>query len=242
MASLSLRNILLRIFSAVMVIMATTLATSCNSESTDPTYLVQEWATYTGTLGGKPTFDVQRTGNGPVYTLVGDRTLGNSTVPVGARVIISYELPSLDVLPTSGEIALTGCSGILTYTPQVVDMDTVADWNVHALYIESVTRTGGYINVMSQAYVNTSDLASTFTFYVDKASLDTSSPLLYLRYNRPMGSINAGRVPMSLDVRTFWNQPERFDGVTLNIRNGNVESLSVFDFPRSAENFVQPNN
>lgn len=239
MNTLSIRSVLLHVFSVMMVIMSFALI-SCSSETNDPIYVVQEWATYTGSIAGKPMFEVQRTGNAPVYTLIGDRGLGDSGLQIGARVLLSYEIRSIEALPTEGEITLTGCARVLTYTPKVVDMDTVPDWDAHALYIEYAARTGGYINIMSRAYINASDLASTFTFYVDYASLSTSTPRLYLRYNRPLNSFDMGRVPMSLDVRTLWSQTERFDGVVLNVKNDNLESLSVFDFPRSAENYVQP--
>lgn len=243
---LPLRVLGLMVLAAVMCIGVS----SCNSDDDGPVvYNVQEFATFVGNMGDRSEFSVQRTGNGPVYTLYGKGKVSEQAIKAGSRVLIAYQLtaandgattPDATVsLPTGGEIDLISVYGVLTLTPKPVDIeaDSVKNWNLNQVYLEQISRTGAFINLIARVECNSNELLKTFDLYVDSKTLDTKEPQLYIRYNRPQTMSSTVFVPMSLNVNTYWNNPN-YEGVTLNIANSKDPSRQRFQFLKKNEGFT----
>lgn len=231
--------------------------TSCNSDDDGPVvFNVQEFATFVGNDQSGAHFQVQRTGNGPVYDLYAKGSVNESNIKAGSRVLIAYQLQSeynsagaADVvLPTSGQINVISVNGILTLKPKVVNMeaDSLKAWDLKKVYLDQLNRTGVYINFIARVECDPRSLSTTFDLFADSASLTTSEPKLYLRYNQPSMS-NVAYVPGSLDLvnvvkpdgatAPLWGDGS-YNGVVVNVANSKTTKTS-FQFLRSKENYTE---
>lgn len=222
---------------ALVAILGLTVSSCNNNSQSDPQFMVQEFATFVGNIGETAEFQVQRTGNAPVYNLFATGKVDESNVPPRSRVIITYSVTSNE-LPTSGTINLQYVAPILDLQPKVVNMaaDSLKSWNSNGIYLEQIFRTGQYVNYIAKVSVG-STLNDLFRVYVDSASLDTDQPKLFVSYKQPNIALQQGQVPVSINLNSIWPNPN-YNGVTISLYNTNDYSKGVFEFLKSNENWT----
>lgn len=165
-------------------------------------------------------FTFQRRDDSPLITLVAKGTKV-SEIENDTRVIIGY-YPASGQSYTSGEITLLSVNKVNQDTVHVVSSDKLTGWNATPVYLNSVWRSGEYLNMyMRVAY---SEEGRIFRVAVDSATIDDQMPQLYLMHDLLDAPDNfTRRAYLSVDMSGVWSRPH-CQGVTLHINDSNLKT------------------
>lgn len=178
--------------------------------------------TYKGASQSGAVFTFQRQGDSPEITLTatGESVDGNKFM-AGSRVLISYYAANGEPY-TSGDITLTGIAAINNDTLRSGDTEKLASWDADAIYLNSIWRSGNYINIYFRA--DQSDEKRRFTLMMDEATKGDEIPQLYLVHDMLGQPDNfTRRAYASFDISSIWNK-EHCNGVDIHINDSNLKT------------------
>lgn len=155
----------------------------------------------TGKTGSRFTF--RRYGDSPLITL-DDPGLTLKKEYVGTRVLLRY-YPESGIPYTDSEIRAVGLTAINNDTTVIRPVERY-DWNADAVFLNSIWRSGNYINVRMRAVY--SDSPRYFSLMVDSLTLTDPVPQVYLVHNTLGAPDNYMReVYASFDISNVWDRP-----------------------------------
>ena len=212
-----------------------TAATSCRD--TDGPYaesaVLTDIAEILEPSGGAARFAVQATEDGePAIIYVNGLTVNASEFPVGDRALLSYHYPDPTTPAyTSGRVEFDGLGTINNDKLRVDDLENHLDWNATPIYLMSIWRTGGYINISSRLTYSTKK--RKFMLLVDKATVDDEVPELYLIHDILDAPDNfTRRNYASFDISALWSR-ESCHGVRIHIATTNMkQEIYSFNKPK----------
>lgn len=168
-----------RLFALMAVVAATALGfTSCNSDDGDdyPASLVS-FVTYEGSQTGSAVFSLQNGVESPEYSLTAQVAL-NDTIKPGTRVVIAYNAPGDTIPGRSTNITLLQLAMAQNGNASIVPSDSLRDWRANLTNMQSMWRTGPYINMT--IYTQGNYAKQHFDLLVDESTLSNEVPDLYL--------------------------------------------------------------
>lgn len=165
------------------------------------------------------TFTFQRYDDSPVITLV-DPKLNIKEELVGHRALLYY-YPENGQAYESGNISTTGLN-IVNSDTTVVRPIARYDWNASPVYLNSIWRSGKYLNFRMR--LDYSDKPRHFGLVVDSLTLTDPEPQLYLVHNLNGAPENFLReCYASFDISKIWQQPT-CESITVHIKDSNLNN------------------
>ncbi len=216
MQTTGLRHIL-----PILLMVALFSACSDNGPYNDNAELA-DIVTYKGASQSGAIFTFQRQNDSPEITLTatGKYVDENSFKP-GNRVLISYYAANREPY-TSGDITLTGIAAINNDTLKTGDAEKLSGWNTDAIYLNSIWRSGNYINIYFRA--DQSEEKRRFSLMIDEATMEEEFPQLYLVHDMLGQPDNfTRRVYASFDISSIWNN-DRCKGIDIHINDSNLKT------------------
>lgn len=210
-----------------LFILATTVAfTACNSsdEPTEPTMMVSEFVTYSGSANGQSHFKFQTLNDSPTIYIHANRTLP-ATIEEGQRLHIVYNIPLSQTIEDGGLIDLLQVSAVLSDTVTTVQSVDPAD--LSPIQITTAPfRTGQYINIIGRIGIGQdTDVKITAL----ESSLTTGVADLYFTPTDVNSQAFPQQVPISVDISPVWNL-RGISAVRLHLNNSADPSKQVFTF------------
>lgn len=210
-------NRLLLILSALLTI----TATSCgDDEALNDAATLYDIVTFDGNTDVGARFSQQRQNDAPTAILLARGvTADTAELKPGKRVFIGY-IPASGEPYTSGDITLTGASAINNDVLRISSLDSVPAWDNDPIYLNSIWRTGKYININCR--VSHSDTKRAFILMVDRETRGDAVPQLYLVHNL-LGESQSytRRAYLSVDISSLWDE-ESCKGVTIHLNDSNL--------------------
>lgn len=144
------------------------------------------------------------------YTSTYDLASASTHVSVGDRVIICYN-PLSGTVYQSGPIHLYGYA-TLDNTEQSVQTPKEGpddDWDKNPLTVQSIWRTGQYLNLQAQIHVTRAIKPKSFVLVADPETIDAEIVRLYMTYTNADGNDgdNPYGVNASFDLAPVWELP-----------------------------------
>lgn len=220
-----MRHLLLPLLLALLAL------SSCRPEGVDGEVTMQftELVTFKGNDNpwGGALFTFRRDGDSPEVQLTSDKVLSDQYKP-GERMLILYTIPS-NTPYTSGRIDLLGVGAVTNAKLGVLDPDAVT-WDADPVYLQSVWRTGHYINV--HVRLPYSAKPRHFGLALDPATRLSAMPRLYLVHQLPADAEATfdRSYDASFDISAIWDTLAP-DGVEVHVENSNLNQ-KVFVFKR----------
>lgn len=144
---------------------------------------------------------------------------------VGKRVLLRY-YPSSGEPYVSGAIRAVGLTAINNDTAVVRPVERY-DWNADAVYLNSIWRSGPYINVNLRATYSPDP--RYFSLMVDSLTLTDPVPQLYLVHNLLGAHDNyMSQVYASFDISNVWSRPACL-GIDIHVNDSNLKT-DVYSF------------
>lgn len=208
-------------FLIILVSLCAIVATSCGDDDTFNDHAtLYDIVTFVDNTESGAKFTLQQSGDSPLITLLArGTTLDKESIEPGKRVFIGY-IPASGEPYTSGDITLIGASAINNDVLRIAPLDSVPSWDNDPIYLNSIWRTGKYINIYCR--VSYSDEKRAFILLVDKATYDDAVPQLYLVHNllgEPQSFTR--RAYLSVDISALWDK-ESCQGVTIHLNDSNL--------------------
>lgn len=180
------------------------LASSCAKEEYSDKRLLSDIVTIEDAGEGKPvTFSFRRYDDSPLITL---KALNGSVGEewAGHRILLRY-YPEDGQPYTSGNITVAAMNAINYDTLRVRNVEKY-DWEASPVFLNSVWRTGKYLNMRMR--VEYSQSPRLFGLMVDSVTVDSVQPQLYLLHNRLGEPENyLTEIYASFDLSPVWDLP-----------------------------------
>lgn len=210
-----------RLLLILSILCSLIVTTSCGDDETFNDHAtLYDIVTFVDNTESGAQFTLQQSDDSPLITLLArGTTLNKEDIEPGKRVFIGY-IPADGEPYTSGDITLTGISAINNDRLRIAPLDSVPSWDSDPIYLNSIWRTGKYINIYCR--VSYSDEKRAFILMVDKATYDDAIPQLYLVHNllgEPQSFTR--RAYLSVDISVLWNK-ETCQGVTIHLNDSNL--------------------
>lgn len=170
----------------------------------------------TGDTGSRFTF--RRYGDSPLVTLT-DPALTLDDELTGKRVLLRYYAESGEPY-TDGLIRTIGLSRVNCDTTVIRPVERY-DWDADAVFLNSIWRSGNYINLHLRAVY--SDKPRYFSLMVDSLTLTDPVPQVYLVHNTLGAPDNyMSEVYASFDITNVWDLPG-CDGIDIHVNDSNLK-------------------
>lgn len=177
---------------------------SCAKEEYNDRKLLSDIVTISEAGTGTPaTFTFRRYDDSPLITL---KAINGSIAEewAGHRILLRY-YPENGEPYTSGDITVAAMNAINYDTLRVRDV-TKYDWTASPVFLNSIWRTGQYLNMRMR--VEYSPSPRLFGLMVDSLTVDSVQPQLYLLHNRLGEPENyLTEIYASFDLSPVWNRP-----------------------------------
>lgn len=210
----------MNIKSCILTLSAATMLCACSDDDYNDRIMLSDLVSIqasdasTGT-----TFTFQRYDDSPVITLV-DPKLNIQEELVGHRALLYY-YPENGQAYESGNISTTGLN-IVNSDTAVVRPIARYDWNASPVYLNSIWRSGKYLNFRMR--LDYSDKPRHFGLVVDSLTLTDPEPQLYLVHNLNGAPENFLReCYASFDISKIWQQPT-CESITVHIKDSNLNN------------------
>ncbi|MDE7407872.1 MAG: hypothetical protein K2M76_05570 [Muribaculaceae bacterium] len=204
------------ILRVVLPMIALSLNVSCSTDEQEPLEYRADIVTFVGNETGGASFGRIEQNSETVTKLMARGVRVDTTrVTAGSRVLMVYEEASELSEPLSVNIL----SLQLIVTGEVRVADDMAGWNSDAVYMLSMWRTGGYLNL--ECRVENSEEKRNFCVVADPATVSNAVPDLYVVHD--MGEHTASymrRIYASWDISEVWNR-RSCRGVRVHINDSN---------------------
>lgn len=205
-----------------MLLLAFTLPVSCSDD--EPYSSAAELAdivTYKEASSAGAVFTLQQYDDSPLITLVAQGRNIDSKYTPGCRMLISY-YPANGEPYSSGNITLTGMAAINNDVLKTGSMEDIGSWDADAIYLNSIWRTGCYINIYFR--VDQSSEKRRFMLVMDEATCEDEVPQLYLVHDMLGQPDNfTRRAYASFDISAVWDNPQ-CQGVTIHLNDSNLQT------------------
>lgn len=182
------------------------LISGCDSSNPgdDGNFMALNLVTYQGTApNGVTTLTYRELDDSPLVTLTCDWTPDRELAP-GTRLVIMYttDTPNQSGHVTLRQAALT-YGGALEWADNAPDMSTSG-----SVYMNALWRSGSYVNL--DALMQYSSGARAVRLTVDKSTLESGCPVLYLTVDNPADqtAVFNCQTYSSWDVDTLWSRPD----------------------------------
>ncbi len=204
------------------------IASSCADEKYNDRMLLSDIVTISEAGADKPvTFTFRRYDDSPLITL---KALNGSVDKewTGHRILLRY-YPESGEAYTSGNVTVAAMSAINYDTVRVREVEKY-DWKASPVFLNSVWRTGQYLNMRMR--VEYSPSPRLFGLMVDSLTVDSIQPQLYLLHNRLGEPENyLTEIYASFDLSPLWDRPGcRSIKVHINDTN-HKEDFYIFQKP-----------
>ncbi len=207
------RNLML-LLAAPAALSALVGCNTSNEPGVEDKYVAVNIVTYEGTTSsGVTTFTYQALNDSPMVTLTADWD-PKTELSVGSRLLISY---STNAEPNvSGDIYLRQVAKL--YGGQVTMMANESEWDTQRVKLNSLWRTGHYINLDCLAQFATG--TRVIDMAVDSTTLSDAVPVLYLtvRGSNNDVAVYDQRIYASWDIDTIWSRPD-VTGIRVKIKD-----------------------
>lgn len=163
-------------------------------------------------------FTFRRYGDSPLVTLTAPGFQLDGKY-VGKRVLLRY-YPESGLPYTDGDIRPLAVSPVNCDTTVIRPVERY-DWNADAVFLNSIWRSGNYINVHLRAVY--SDKPRYFSLMVDSLTLTDAVPRVYLVHNA-LGAPDSYMKEeyASFDITNVWSQGS-CDGIEVHVNDSNLK-------------------
>ncbi|MCM1332922.1 MAG: hypothetical protein NC248_09975 [Bacteroides sp.] len=210
---------------ALLVLLAIS-AGSCSEEEYNHRALFSDIVTATQNTPQGAEFEFIRYDDSPAVTFTAPGMAVKDEL-IGKRVLLRYY-----ALPGNGSstenIEIAALSPINCDTARVAAVDTIA-WNATPVYLNSIWRSGKYINLhLRVIYTETARL---FNLTVDSATIDDAVPQLYMCHDTFGAPDNyMFETYASYDISKIWNRPT-CTGIDIHINDSNLNK-DIYSFKK----------
>ena len=186
--------------------------------------------TYEGSAHGVARFAMRASNDSPLLTFTATGVDVDPDIGEGDRMLLGY-IPASGRPYTSGEVSVVS-TGAINNVP--LKEDAIADirWDADPIYLNSIWRTGCYINVYCR--VCYSAKPRLLSIVADRETLGDPVPQLYLVHDL-LGEPDSytRRAYLSADISGVW-QLEGCRGVTVHVADSNL--------PKTEYTFMKTDN
>lgn len=196
---------------------------SCSDEEYNHRALLSEIVTATKNTPQGVEFEFIRYDDSPAITLSAKGTNVRDEL-IGKRVLLRYYEEPVN----SGSIEIAALSPINCDTARVAAIDTIA-WNATPVYLNSIWRSGTYINLhLRVIYTET---PRQFNLTVDSGTIDDAVPQLYMCHDTFGAPDNyMFETYGSYDISKIWNRPT-CTGIDIHINDSNLNK-DIYSFKK----------
>ncbi len=177
--------------------------------------------TFEGNSSNGASFSFQRRDDSPLINLFAKGVnVNGESVKQHDRMLIGY-YPESGKAYTSGNISLISITLVNQDTLRTASMDKISGWNADAIFLNSLWRSGKYINMYIR--VDYSTEKRDFSLTMDEATQNDEYPHLYLVHNlleAPNSFLR--RAYASFDISSIWNS-EHCKGVIIHLNDSNLK-------------------
>lgn len=192
---------------------------SCSDDDYNDRALLSEIVTATRNTPDGIEFQYRRYGDSPLITLTADGFSVKDEF-IGKRMLLRYYNKS-EIETSPRKIEIAALSAINNDTARIADIDTIA-WNATPIYLNSIWRSGQYINVHLK--VMYSATARLFNLTADSATIDSDIPQLYMCHNTFSAPDNyMFETYSSYDISNIWNRPT-CKGIDIHVNDSNLKT------------------
>ncbi len=208
------------------ILMAASLY-SCSDEDYNDRALLSEIVTVAKNTSEGAEFEFIRYDDSPAIMLIARGINVNDEI-IGRRMLLRYYNVEENTSASSREIEIAALSVINNDTVHVAGIDTIA-WNATPIYLNSIWRTGQYINIhLRVVYTETARL---FNLTVDSATIDNAVPQLYMCHDIFDAPDNyMFETYGSYDISKIWNRPT-CSGIDIHINDSNLNK-DIYSFKK----------
>ncbi|MDO4320423.1 MAG: hypothetical protein Q4C34_07595 [Bacteroidales bacterium] len=215
-----------------MLVMASTLFTSCNSDEPTPTTEVfGTFVTYEGATelskDWNLTFTTREENDSPLVTFTwSSKAEPDKNLVKGERYLITYTNASQQRY-ASGSITLMQILQIFNGKVTPKPLSEIKDMQKDPYRILLTERSGQWVNLIGVAPFNV--LPKTFCLFVDEATINSSIPDVYVGYVSDTNSatISDKELYGSFDLAPVWNLPT-CKGIKLHYSTTSGETSKTF--------------
>lgn len=174
--------------------------------------------TYGGSEDGVAIFAMRASNDSPLLTLTATGVDVDPAIGEGDRMLLGY-IPASGVPYTSGEVSVVSM-GAINNVPMKEDAIADIRWDADPIYLNSIWRTGCYINVYCR--VSYSAKPRLLSLVADRETLGDPVPQLYLVHDL-LGEPDSytRRAYLSVDISDVWRL-ETCRGVTVHVADSNL--------------------
>lgn len=193
----------------VMVILAASAVTSCNSKSEfvlDDNWMY-DMVTLVQSNDDGSVVTLQKDGDSRLVTLTFTNRIDTTKAPIGSRIWIAY-WPMSGVAYTSGPADLKAWRWVYNAKIQEGTKDSTHQWMTKQQEVQNMWRTGNWLNVVTYcSYTN--EAPKEYRLVVDSTTLDSEYPEAYLLYDDDQNPQTAQTLLFyaSFDISSVWNLP-----------------------------------
>ncbi|MDE7388027.1 MAG: hypothetical protein K2M97_02100 [Muribaculaceae bacterium] len=215
-------------FIIAMAVAAASLA-GCKSEESPNRYVGLSFVTYEGTTpDSRSIFTLQKVNDAPEMELRA-RWMPPEWLKPGRRLVIQYSMDALPEASVVNDVDLLTCT--LPFGDTIRFMADSAVWSSEPLFVNSIWRSGHYINLDCMMRPTTVDGEGSLELVADSISSTTSHPVLFLTASgQRTGSPYVYTVYGSWNIDTLWSRPD-VEAVTVRADNANL-NVNSFTFTK----------
>lgn len=208
-----------RLFPLLPAMALAVALTGCGDDAPySDTATLYDIVTYGGSVGGVATFTMRASNDSPLLTLTATGVDVNPAIKEGDRMLLGY-IPASGTPYASGEVSVVS-TGAINNVPMTEDAIADIRWDADPIYLNSIWRTGCYINVYCR--VSYSAKPRLLSLVADCETLGDPVPQLYLVHDL-LGEPDSytRRAYLSADISDVWRL-ETCRGVTVHVADSNL--------------------
>lgn len=177
---------------------------------------VSNIVTYEGFSGGMARFSFQRIDDSPMVHLTAPVQISGNP---GDRCLMVY-VPVGGDESQSGTVELINVAKITSMPVEVTDMDKYPDWDATPVYVNSLWRSGNWINLHCTLPYNPA--ARMFGLIVDESTADSPAPQLYIAHKTPAGDTFDRTYYASFYIGDFISAHPQAQMLQIHVNNSNL--------------------
>ena len=212
-----------------MVATTATVLTGClDHDTVDGEVIpqIQTLATFDGNNLDGARFSYIPQGDDPMLTLQAEVNVDTVLIHPGNRILLTYQ-----PLQDAGRIKIISAARINGGVLKFEDTDALQGWDADPLFVESLWRTGNYINLRCKI-LWTPD-TRRYSLEADSTTLNTDLPDVYVAHAiaDTTDRTNAYMVAnyASFDISELWSRPT-VRGIKVHVNNSNLPDKTEFTF------------
>lgn len=208
-----------RLFPLLPAMTLAVALTGCGDDAPySDTATLYDIVTYGGSEDGVAIFAMRASDDSPLLTFTAAGVDVDPAIGEGDRMLLGY-IPASGVPYTSGEVSVVSM-GAINNVPMKEDAIADIRWDADPIYLNSIWRTGCYINVYCR--VSYSAKPRLLSLVADRETLGDPVPQLYLVHDL-LGEPDSytRRAYLSVDISDVWRL-ETCRGVTVHVADSNL--------------------